>query len=282
MAAAERTSADRTFALRRNLFAASLGLMLLVVGASGYFVVKAVNRELRVARLQSDFVAAVSHEFRTPLTAMCHLTELLEEGQTAPGRLAQYHHVLARESRRLHAMVESLLDFGRIEAGRRTYDLADIDATLFVADTVREFREQRADDASRVHVTGHAESDPSRLMIRVDRSALAVVLRNLLDNAIKYSPAAGRVVVSVRHAGAFVGISVDDEGPGIAKGEAQEIFRKFTRGAAARTMNVKGTGIGLTLAAEIVRAHGGRLEVHSEPGRGSRFTTFLPLQATHT
>jgi signal transduction histidine kinase len=271
MAAADG-AADRTFASRRNLFAASLGLMVLIIAASSYFVFRAVNRELRVARLQSDFVAAVSHEFR-----MCHLTELLEEGEAPPGRIAQYHQVLAKESRRLHAMVENLLDFGRIEAGRRTYELTDVDANAFVAEVVREFREQRADEGSRVHLTA-AESNAAALIIRVDRSALAVVLRNLLDNAIKYSPALGRVGVSVRPEGAFVGIAVDDEGPGVSKAESQEIFRKFTRGAAARTMNVKGTGIGLTLAAEIVRAHGGRLEVESEPGRGSRFTTLLPLQ----
>ncbi len=280
--AAAEGRADRTFASRRNLFAASLGLMVLIIAASSYFVFGAVNRELRVARLQSDFVAAVSHEFRTPLTAMCHLTELLEEGQAPPGRVAQYHRVLARESRRLHTMVESLLDFGRMEAGRRTYELADVDANSLVAEIVCEFREQRAEDAARVHLTASTESSTAPLMIRADRNALAVVLRNLLDNAIKYSPALGSVVVSVRPDGAFVGISVDDEGPGVSQAESQDIFRKFTRGAAARTMNVKGTGIGLTLAAEIVRAHGGRLEVDSEPGRGSRFTTFLPLLATHT
>ncbi len=281
LGASEQPSDELTVATRRNLFAASLFLMVLVIAASSYFVVIAVNRELRVARLQSDFVAAVSHEFRTPLTAMCHLTELLDEGHTDPGRVSQYHRVLANESRRLHAMVESLLDFGRIEAGRRTYELADVDAVSFVADTVRDFREQRAADAPRVHLTS-VESNAAPMMIHVDRNALTVALRNLIDNAIKYSPSAANVTVSVKPEGSFVGISVDDEGPGVTKAETREIFRKFSRGAAARAMNVKGTGIGLTLAAEIVRAHGGRLELTSEPGRGSRFTTFLPLQPTHT
>ena len=280
--ARDNHTAELTFTSRRNLFAASLGLMVLVISASSYFVFRAVNRELRVARLQSDFVAAVSHEFRTPLTAMCHLTELLEDGETPPGRIAQYHRVLAKESRRLHAMVESLLDFGRIESGRRTYELAATDAIAFVTDTVREFREQRVEDAPRLRLTSPDESSGTRLVIHVDRGALTVALRNLIDNAIKYSPASGSVTVSVKPAGPFVGISVDDEGPGVSKAEIHDIFQKFTRGAAARTMNVKGTGIGLTLAAEIVRAHGGRLELTSEPGRGSRFTTFLPLQSTHS
>ena len=282
MAVTDVQAGELAFASRRNLFVASLGLMVLVIAASSYFVFRAVTRELGVARLQSDFVAAVSHEFRTPLTAMCHLTELLDEGETPPARVAQYHRVLATESRRLHAMVESLLDFGRIESGRRTYELAEIDAVSFVADTVREFREQRAADATRIHLTPAGESNRTPLMIQVDRSALTVALRNLIDNAVKYSPAPRTVTVSVTTDGPFVGISVDDEGPGVSKAERQEIFRKFTRGAAARAMNVKGTGIGLTLAAEIVRAHGGRLELTSEPGRGSRFTTLLPLQPTQT
>ena len=274
--------AERAFASRRNLFAASLGLMVLVIGASSYFVYAAINRELRVARLQSDFVAAVSHEFRTPLTAMCHLTELLEDGQTSPARVTQYHSVLAKESRRLHAMVEGLLDFGRVESGRRTYELAEVDVMSFVTETVEQFREQRSEDAARVRLMAVDASHTTSLMIHVDRGALAVALRNLIDNAIKYSPASGDVRVSVKPEGRFVGISVDDEGPGVSKAETHEIFRKFTRGAAARAMNVKGTGIGLTLAAEIVHAHGGRLELTSEPGRGSRFTTLLPLRPTHT
>jgi signal transduction histidine kinase len=281
LAASEQQTPQATFNARRNLLAASLVLMVLVIAASSYFVVTAVNRELHVARLQSDFVAAVSHEFRTPLTAMCHLTELLEDGQTAPSRIAQYHRVLAKESRRLHAMVESLLDFGRIEAGRRTYELTELDAVAFAAETVREFREQRAEDAPRLRLSTPDQSS-APLIIHADRGALTVALRNLIDNAMKYSPAAGNVTVSITSDGPFVGISVDDEGPGVSKAETREIFHKFTRGAAAKTMNVKGTGIGLTLASEIVRAHGGRLELTSEPGRGSRFTTVLPLRPRHT
>ena len=282
LAPGEQHEAELTFSSRRNLFAASLALMVLVIAASSYFVITAVNRELRVARLQSDFVAAVSHEFRTPLTAMCHLTELLEDGQSDSERVAQYHRVLAKESRRLHSMVESLLDFGRIEAGRRTYELTDIDAVAFAAETVRVFGEQRAEDAPRLRLRTPDEVNGAPLIVHADRGALTVALRNLIDNAIKYSPVKGNVTVSVTSQGSFVDISVADEGPGVSKAETQQIFQKFTRGAAAKTMNVKGTGIGLTLALEIVRAHGGRLELTSEPGRGSRFTTVLPLRTSHT
>jgi signal transduction histidine kinase len=262
---------------RRNVFAAGFTVMLLAVTAAGYVVFRAVRRELDVARLQSDFVAAVSHEFRTPLTAMCHLTEMLEEGATPPDRLPLYYGALGRESRRLHAIVESLLDFGRIDAGRRGYQFLDTDAAELVDQVVRECRDRASSSAHRIewHTPSGRPLEP--ICIRADREALALALRNLLDNASKYSPESSTVRVSVRAHGAFVGISVEDEGVGIPKDEHRAIFRKFARGSSARALNVKGTGIGLTMAEQIVKAHGGRLELESEPGRGTRFTALIPV-----
>lgn len=204
---------------RRNVFAAGFGVMLLAITAAGYFVFRAVRRELDVARLQSDFVAAVSHEFRTPLTAMCHLTEMLEEGATPPDRLPLYYGALGRESRRLRAIVESLLDFGRIDAGRRGYQFVDTDATELVEQVVQECRDRAPSAAHRIewHTPSGRPREPVR--IRADREALALALRNLLDNASKYSPESSTVRVSVRPHGAFVGISVADEGVGIPKDE---------------------------------------------------------------
>ncbi len=281
VAVADPTAAHAVSASRRNLFSAGFGLMALVIAAASYFVFLAVNRELGVARLQADFVAAVSHEFRTPLTAMCHLTEILEEGGTPADRLRDYYRALGKESRRLHAMVESLLDFGRMEAGRRTYQFAQTDATELVSEIVEDFRGRASSVAHRLELVEPEDSASDSLWIRADRDALALALRNVLDNALKYSPESSIVRVSVKSHGAFVGICVEDEGAGIPKAEQRDVFRKFARGAAARALNVKGTGIGLTMADQIVKAHGGRLELVSEPGRGSRFTTLLPAQPSH-
>ena len=267
-------AADEISASRRRLMSAGFVLMLLVIGAAGYFVFRSVNRELGVACLQSEFVAAVSHEFRTPLTAMRHLTEMLEEGDTAPERLPLYFHALGRETRRLHGLVESLLDFGRMEAGKRVYRMEDANAAELAREIVDEFREQPP--AASHHLEWQAElSTP--LHVRADRDALALALRNLLDNAVKYSPGESTVRVSVESRNGLASISVQDQGAGMPKEEQREVFRKFTRGSSAREMNVKGTGIGLTMAYEIVKAHGGRLELASEPGCGSRFTILLPL-----
>jgi len=278
----EAAGAAQASLSRRNLLAAGFALMVLVIAAASYFVFRAVNRELCVARLQSDFVATVSHEFRTPLTAMCHLTEMLDEGSTPAGRLPHYYRALVKETRRLRAMVESLLDFGRMEAGRRLYQMEETSAADLTAQVVAEFREQISAAAQRIEL--HAPppgSGSNGFSIRADREAIALALRNLLDNAVKYSPESSTVRVSVESSGALTTISVADQGAGIPPAEQRDIFRKFVRGSAARALNVKGTGIGLAIAEHIVKAHGGRLEVKSEPGQGSRFTIVLPAQASH-
>jgi signal transduction histidine kinase len=263
-------------ASRDRLFIAGFALMAIVIVSAGYFVFRAVNRELAVARLQSDFVAAVSHEFRTPLTAMCHLTEMLEQGDTRVERLPDYYRALGKESRRLHTMVENLLDFGRMDSGRRTYDFCDTDPGEIIDRVMQEFADRSVTAARRIE---RLPTSSQAMLIRADREAITLALRNLVDNAIKYSPDACSVRLGVTAHNGSVAVSVADGGPGVGEQERREIFRKFTRGAAARSLNVKGTGIGLTMANQIVKAHGGRLELESEPGRGSTFTMVLPAVA---
>lgn len=269
---ADMASIDAAWRSRRSVLAGAFALMALVIGAASYVVFRSVNRELRVARLQSDFVATVSHEFRTPLTAMRHLTEMLEEGRALPDQAVAYYHALGNETRRLHSMVEGLLDFGRLESGRRVYQLEDTDAVELVRGVVGAFAEPTLSTAHQLEVQA-----PSALVpIRADRETLTLALRNLLDNAVKYSPPRSTVTTSVEQRGSRVRICVEDHGAGIPAHEQRVVFGKFVRGSSAQQMNVKGTGIGLTMAARIVQAHHGRLELDSDTGRGSRFTIVLP------
>lgn len=259
---------------RRNFLVSGFALMVLVITAASYFVFRAMNQELSVARLQSDFVAAVSHEFRTPLTAMSHITELLEEGGTPGDRLPLYYRALGKETRRLCGMVESLLDFGRMEAGRHIYHMEDADAAELVRRVVDEFREEASANSHRVEL----DMPPGERRIRADCEAITRALRNLLDNAVKYSPESSTVRVSVESQAGRLAISVEDHGAGIPQHEQRQVFRKFVRGTSSRTLNVKGSGIGLSMVDHIVKAHGGRVALDSEPGRGSRFTILLPVK----
>ena len=262
----------RDFAQRRRLIVAGLAALGLLVVASSYLIGRAVSRELAVARLQSDFVSAVSHEFRSPLTSLAQFTEILLDNEEAPvEKRRMFHEAQARATRRLSRLVESLLDFGRMEAGARPYRLEPIDAAELVENVVRDFRQEVAGAGFTIDERGPA----GPAMVSADREALAQALWNLLDNAVKYSGDSRTVRVEVEKADQVV-IRVRDEGFGIAPSEQKQIFRKFTRGSAATEHGVKGTGIGLAMVKHIVDAHAGRVAVDSEPFRGSTFTIILP------
>jgi signal transduction histidine kinase len=207
---------------------------------------------------------------------MCHLTEILEQGDAAPERRSQYYEALGKESRRLRTMVESLLDFGRMDSGRRSYDFCATDAVELVGQVAQEFADRSTTAARRIDMSSVGASG-SAVCVHADREALALALRNLLDNAMKYSPESAPVRLAVTVGNGTVAVSIEDRGPGVSAEERRAIFRKFTRGTAARRLNVKGTGIGLTMAHQIVKAHGGRLELDSEAGRGCIFTIVLPV-----
>jgi signal transduction histidine kinase len=251
------------------------GLVLLLVATLGGTVVvaRAVGRELAVARLQSDFVAAVSHEFRTPLTSLRQITEVLADGRVpSESRRQTYYEALVRQTQRLSQLVEALLDFGRMEAGTSPYRLELLDALAWVQSVIDQFNRENAARGHQVEL--RAELPAAR--VSADPPALTNALWNLLDNAVKYSPDRDRVWVDVRREQDRLAVRVRDEGLGIPDAERQEIFRKFIRGAEARARSIPGTGIGLAMVDHIVKAHGGEVRVESAPGTGSTFTLLLP------
>jgi two-component system phosphate regulon sensor histidine kinase PhoR len=258
-------------ASRRTLLSAGFLLLALLIGAASFTVYRSVARELGVARLQSDFVAAVSHEFRSPLTAMRHLTDVLEEGSASSDRLPQYHAALGRETRRLHDLVEHLLDFGRFQGGRQAFRLEPDDAARIARAVAAEFAAGARETSRAISVAASDEAP-----VAVDRAAIALALHNLVDNAVKYSPAGSPVAVTVGRRDGRVAIAVIDQGAGIPPEEQRRVFGQFVRGSAAIADRVKGTGIGLTLADRIVRGHGGRIDVQSEPGAAARSRSCCP------
>jgi signal transduction histidine kinase len=262
-------------AARRRLLVAGFAVMALVLLAGSYFIMRSITREHAVARLQSEFVSAVSHEFRTPLTSLRQLSDMLSKGRIPTEELRQQSYdILSRESERLQKLVESLLDFGRMEARAFRYRLEDLDPVALVGGLVAEFQEKAAAQGYRVELSQFGACPP----VRADRDAFCLALWNLLDNAIKYSPECRTVWVETARENGRVAVRVRDRGIGIPAAEQKEIFKKFVRGAAPRTANIKGAGIGLAMVRHIIEAHDGEVRLESEPGKGSTFTILLPLE----
>jgi signal transduction histidine kinase len=263
------------FTGRRRLLLSGFAVLALVLFAGSYFIMRSIDRERAVSRLQSEFVSTVSHEFRTPLTSLRQLSEMLSKGRVPTEDLRQKSYdMLSRESERLQRLVESLLDFGRIEARAFLFHYEDLDPRTWVADLVAEFQEKAAAQGYRVELELAGEYP----LMHVDREALGLALRNLLDNAVKYSPDRRTVWVEMARERDRLAIRVRDEGMGIPPSEQKEIFKKFVRGAGSRAARIQGTGIGLAMARHIIEAHGGEIRLESELGRGSTFTILLPLE----
>ncbi|MDQ3349880.1 MAG: HAMP domain-containing histidine kinase, partial [Acidobacteriota bacterium] len=242
---------------------------------SSCFLWHVLQRELAVARLQTDFVAAVSHEFRTPLTALRHVTELLEESDDLPPeRRRSFYQALGRSTERLHRLVETLLDFSRMEGGRKPYDLRMLDAAALVAQVAADFERDVTSRGFAINV----RVDRVNTQIRADAEALTHALWNLLDNAVKYSPEGNAVDIAVHGHPSGLAISVLDRGLGIPAHERRDIFQRFVRGEQATRLGIKGTGLGLAMVSHVVQAHRGTLDVQSAEGAGSTFTIVLPAE----
>ena len=264
---------DKTMTARQRLMLLGLGTVVVFLIAGTYFVARAIRHEIAVSRLQSDFVATVSHEFRSPLTAMRQLSEILALGRVSDEeRRQKYYDTLVSETRRLQALVETLLNFGKMEEGARQYRFEEIDTGELVEGVVAEFAPQLAASGGRIDLS----QAPDRCPIEADAEALALAVRNLIDNALKYSPGQPAVSVGWGRENGAIAIRVRDRGMGIPAAEQPLIFQKFVRGSAAVAANVKGTGVGLAMVNHVVRAHGGEVRVESAAGEGSTFTILLP------
>ncbi len=260
---------------RRHLIVAGFIVFALLLAVGSYFIARSMVRELAVARLQADFVSAVSHEFRTPLTSIRQLAEMLARGRVDLEEQKQrVYELMMAESDRLRRLVESLLDFGRMQSGAYQFRFESLDAQEWAQAVVQQFGETVRSAGYVVEFASAASS----VRMRADREALAGALWNLLDNAVKHSPDHKSVRVEVGAAEGKVELRVIDRGIGIASEDLKHVFDRFYRGGNASQAGIKGAGIGLTIVREIVRAHGGEVRVQSTPGMGSAFILMLPAE----
>lgn len=225
-------------------------------------------------RMKADFFAAMSHELRTPLTSIKEGTGLLLEGIGGPTTEKQRKllAILAEESNRLILLVNSLLDLSKMEAGMMSYDfaLAQIDPLLKRA--VAEV----APLVEAKQITIESAVDQPLPAVRIDAERILQVLRNLLGNAIKFTPKGGLVRVSARPTGNKLEVAVKDSGPGIPQEALLSIFEKFNQGMRADDLARSGTGLGLAIAKSIISSHGGKIWAESQLGHGSTFIFVLP------
>jgi two-component system phosphate regulon sensor histidine kinase PhoR len=227
----------------------------------------------KLERMRRDFVANVSHEFKTPLTAIQGFAETLLEGAIDDKQNSRrFLEIIRDHAVRLGRVTSDLLKLSLIEAGRLELDKRP----LAVRDVIDACIETVRLKAEKKQIALSAEYESGAGTIRGDSSRLREALLNLLDNALQYTPAGGRIAVRARAVDSSVVISVTDSGIGIPKSDQQKIFERFYRVDDARSREVGGTGLGLSITKHLVEAHGGRIEVESEVGRGSTFSLILP------
>jgi two-component system phosphate regulon sensor histidine kinase PhoR len=230
-----------------------------------------VRREANLSKLQSDFVSKVSHELRTPLTSIRMFTETLQLRRGDIEMENRCVEALGKESLRLQTLIDRLLEWGRMESGRRSFIKRETDAAKVVEAAIHAFepvREQR-DVAIEVDIA------PNLPVIMADHDALVDAVVNLLSNAYKYGGEPRKIAISAGALDGRVRISVKDNGGGIPHAEHKRIFQKFYRVDDSLARQKEGSGLGLAIVEHIVRAHGGRVDLESSPGKGSTFSLII-------
>jgi signal transduction histidine kinase len=259
--------------MRRQLLLWGLFLALIMVIAGTYFLARTLRREAEIAALQVEFVSAVSHEFRTPLTSIRQLTELLGSGRIRDAeKVSEYYRVLDRESARLQRMVEDLLDFGRMEANAKPYRPERLDLPQLMQEVIAEFSTERRLASGAIRL-----QSVEPIAVTIDRESLVRALWNLLDNAVKYSAIEPDITVRIFRSGGLAKLEVSDRGVGIEEADRERIFDKFVRGTAAARTRARGTGLGLAMVRQILADQGGTIEVSGANGTGATFTITLNM-----
>jgi len=255
------------------LYIALIGTSAFAILCGGFFTLRALTREWRMAELKAEFVMHLSHDLRRPLTSIRMFAEMLKDGRVpSEEQKSHYYGIISDESERLAHLANNILDFSRIEMGRKRYDLKEENITTLVKSAVEQFKSRMRDEKRRVSLNIEEGIPP----VKLDATAVSQALVNLLANAAKFSPAEREITVNLLRRRNDDVIEVIDGGIGIPRAEQKKVFRKFYRTAQKQTTETEGTGLGLTLVKYTALAHGGRVEIESEEGKGSKFSLILP------
>jgi len=257
---------------RRIIEMALVAISSLVVIFGLLVIIIAAAREQRLARLKSEFVANVSHELKTPLSLVRMFSEMLLSGRAPPNKQQQYLEIIVNESDRLSALIDNVLDFARLERSVEAYEFAPVSIRETVDHAVEVCQPRAERQAIPLLIQHEVEATECP---RIDARALEIALINLIDNALKYAPKSDQIIVNLSREAGYFKLGVLDRGPGIDKDQRKKIFDRFVRGSAAQTQasaeRTRGSGIGLSLVAQIAQAHGGSAWVEDRPGGGAQF-----------
>jgi len=263
-----------TGTLRQHFFAATVASVRAADTLGAVIVLHDITELRKLERVRRDFVANVSHEFKTPLTAIQGFAETLLGGAIDdPQNRLRFLEIILEHSRRLARLTDDLLKLSKMDADKLELEIRRLSVAQFVESCIETTQRTAAEKDLRVSVN-LLQPLPD---IAADRRRLAEVLQNLLDNAMQYTPAGGQIMVGASANGAEVTITVSDTGIGIPKADQSRIFERFYRVDVARSREVGGTGLGLSISKHLVEAHGGRIWVESEVGQGSQFHFTVPI-----
>ena len=253
-------------------------IAIVIILAFGlFFTLQTVNNELNLSKMKSQFMSTVSHEFKSPLTSIRQMSEMLVQGRVPTReRQLKYHTTILKQSERLSHLIDNILDFSKMEEGRKLFHFEKNDITPVIRNIVESFQNHTAEQGFSIDLS-ITEPVPD---VVFDCEAIEQVMHNLLDNACKYSGDSRGIDVKIVAKGNRVIISVRDFGIGIKKEDHDKIFSRFYRAGEELTQTVKGSGIGLTIVKQLVEAHKGTIDVESEVGKGSKFIVTIPMYRT--
>jgi len=259
---------------RGQLQRGSIVLDMRVVTIADEYILLLADDQTEIVRAQSirnDFVANVSHELKTPVGAVSLLSEAIEDAAEDQDAVRHFAASLQRESARLSAMVQDIIELSRLQGTDVVAKGTAVDVNRTVQEAVERSRLAAESRNISLKVGGHVQ-----IPVFGDPDMLVTAVRNLIDNAVRYSPEDTRVGVGLRERGGMVQVTVTDQGPGISDAEQDRIFERFYRVDSARSRQTGGTGLGLSIVKHVMAQHGGEVSVWSQPGRGSTFTLLLP------
>ncbi|MFL5311210.1 MAG: sensor histidine kinase [Myxococcales bacterium] len=258
----------------RSWYIAALALLYTGIGVGFGLTIREMRRAYKLSRLKTDFVANISHELRTPLTSVRLFAETLKQGRAqGPREVQECLDLLTKETQRLSSLVEKLLDWSRLESGRKLLRREPTEVPALLAHVADVFKAQQLGATYETHI------EPDLPKVSLDRDAMAQVVLNLLHNAVKFTGPDKQIRLRARRRDGGVAIEVEDNGIGVREKDRKRIFERFYRGDDLLSRRTEGTGLGLAIAKRLVEAHGGRIDVEGRPGSGSVFRVQLPASA---